>query len=186
MTEITLPKIWQMLGQAMVERTPFTLMQLATIGNEGKPKLRTIVARRFDEATACLSFITDVRSPKVKEILDNPSVSLVAFDADASVQLRIDGIASIIEDEYRRQICWNMLHNHTHDLFHSSLPPGTAIPYATAETLENCDPELAYERFCLINIYLEYVEWLQISTLPHVRRSFIRESRGWMGSWIVP
>lgn len=175
-----------MLGKATVERTPFTLMQLATIGNDGAPKLRTIVARRFDTATACLSFITDVRSPKVKEILGNPSVSLVALDADASVQIRFEGLASVIEDEHRRQTCWNTLHTHTHELFHSSLAPGTTKPCAAAEMPENIDPESAYERFCLINIYLQYVEWLQVSTRPHIRRGFTRESQSWTGSWIVP
>ncbi len=90
-------------------------------------------------ATACLSFITDVRSPKVKEILGNPSASLVALDTDASNQLRFEGVASIVEDEHRRRSCWNKLHTHMHELFHSSLAPGTTIAPATAEMQENID-----------------------------------------------
>ncbi len=186
MKETMLPEIWQMLDHAVSRRTPFTLMQLATVGSDGAPKLRTIVLRRFDEATARLSFVTDRRSLKVKEMLDNPSVSLVAFDGAASVQLRLEGLAAVIEDERRKKAFWNALRNHTHILFQSSLAPGTAIPSPPIETAENCDPNAAYERFCLVDIYLHQVEWLDISSAPHTRCSFKREGKGWTASWIVP
>ena len=73
-------------------------MQLATVGEDGAPKIRTIVLRSFNEASASLSFITDLRSPKVREITANPCVSLAGFDNERVVQLRIDGRAEIVAE----------------------------------------------------------------------------------------
>ena len=93
MSDALLGTICRSLAAAVKQRSPFTLMQLATVGEDGAPKLRTIVLRRFDEETGSLSFIADLRSPKVREIKANPLVSLAAFDGGNAVQLRIDGRA---------------------------------------------------------------------------------------------
>ena len=112
MKQALLHDVWLVLADAVKQRTPFTLMQLATVGEDGAPKIRTIVLRSFNEASTSLSFITDLRSPKVREITANPCVSLAGFDNERVVQLRIDGRAEIIEDETRRRDFWNALRIH--------------------------------------------------------------------------
>lgn len=184
--ETLLRTIWPALDKAVTKRSPFTVMQLATVGEDGAPKLRAIVLRRFDAATASLSFITDLRSPKVREIRANPRVSLAAFDSDGAVQLRIEGAATVIKDEARRRDFWNSLRAHTHILFRSSLPPGTVLASPQELAAGDGSPESAYAHFCLIEIALTHMEWLDLSAEPHRRCSFRREAKGWAGTWVVP
>ena len=186
MSDALLGTIWRSLAAAVKQRSPFTLMQLATIGEDGAPKLRTIVLRRFDEETGSLSFIADLRSPKVREIKANPLVSLAAFDGGNAVQLRIDGRAAIIEDETQKRAFWNSLRPHTHILFRSPLPPGTALAFPQDAAFGNADPEAAYAQFCLIEIALTHLEWLDLSSEQHTRCSFRRGTEGWAGTWVVP
>ena len=82
-------ELWQSLGAATRSRSPFTMMQLATIGMDGAPKVRTIVIRQVDETHSTLSFVTDVRSPKIAEIRLDPRVSLVGYDPQAGIQIRL-------------------------------------------------------------------------------------------------
>ncbi len=90
-------QIMDHLTQASIERSPFTLMQLATINSKNEPKLRTIVLRDFNAEKAIISFFTDTRSQKIEEINNNHKVALVAFDPKG-IQLRIEGEANIIQD----------------------------------------------------------------------------------------
>ena len=186
MKQALLHDVWLVLADAVKQRTPFTLMQLATVGEDGAPKIRTIVLRSFNEASTSLSFITDLRSPKVREITANPCVSLAGFDNERVVQLRIDGRAEIIEDETRRRDFWNALHPHTHILFRSALPPGTVLASPNEMETDDSDPATAYARFCLVEIVISHVERLDLSSEPHRRCSFRQGLHGWEGRWIVP
>ncbi|MGW6781027.1 pyridoxamine 5'-phosphate oxidase family protein [Brucella pseudogrignonensis] len=183
--EEVLAEVWHRFSRAVTERTRFTVMQIATIGRDEAPKLRSIVIRCVNKQTASLSFITDRRSPKVREIYENPSVSLLAFDSDTSVQLRMEGLATVIEDEKRKRSVWESLHNHTHILFGSPLVPGTPVssPMAVSQIY---DPKTAYEQFCLIEIYLSSIDWLHVGMEPQMRCRFERESERWIGIWLVP
>lgn len=133
-----------------------------------------------------MSFITDLRSPKVREITANPCVSLAGFDNERVVQLRIDGRAEIIEDETRRRDFWNALRPHTHILFRSALPPGTVLASPNEMETDDSDPATAYARFCLVEIVISHVERLDLSSEPHRRCSFRQGLHGWEGRWIVP
>ena len=181
MKQALLHDVWLVLADAVKQRTPFTLMQLATVGEDGAPKIRTIVLRSFNEASTSLSFITDLRSPKA-----NPCVSLAGFDNERVVQLRIDGRAEIIEDETRRRDFWNALRPHTHILFRSALPPGTVLASPNEMETDDSDPATAYARFCLVEIVISHVERLDLSSEPHRRCSFRQGLHGWEGRWIVP
>ena len=50
------------------KKHPFRFFYLATIGNDGRPSLRTVVLRDFDSETLFFSIFTDLRSKKVKEL----------------------------------------------------------------------------------------------------------------------
>jgi pyridoxamine 5'-phosphate oxidase-like protein len=66
-----LQRIWCSLAAAASRRSPFTLMQFATVDENNAPKLRTIVVRGFDERTGRIEFSTNVGSRKVAEVSTN-------------------------------------------------------------------------------------------------------------------
>ena len=87
-------------------RTPFTVLQLATSGLDGAPKVRSVILRRVDAERGAVSFFTDVRSAKIEEIRHQPRVSLLGYDADAGFQMRLEGKATIDTEGPEKAVAW--------------------------------------------------------------------------------
>ncbi|ACE92360.1 MULTISPECIES: pyridoxamine 5'-phosphate oxidase family protein [Rhizobium] len=79
----------------------------------------------FDGAT--VSFITDIRSTKIKDIGRDPRVSGIAYDLDSRVQIKLVGTAMIVEDEDTRRAIWQRLKPPTRKQFETDLPPGIVL-----------------------------------------------------------
>src|SRR5262249_38718074 len=153
-----LARIWGLLKDAVERRSPFTAMQLATVGADGAPKLRTIILRRFDQVSGTIAFITDRRAAKVREIAANPHVSLAGYDPTSNLQLRTEGTATIVEDEFERNEVWAALRPHTHVLFSTPFAPGTELGvHDEAQRQASAHSETPHQHYCLIHISLNRV-----------------------------
>ncbi|VXB55608.1 Pyridoxamine 5'-phosphate oxidase [Arthrobacter sp. 9V] len=193
MPGISLDGVFQKLNHLLLEatkaRTPFTILQLATVDGAGAPKVRGVVVRQVEDGK--LSFITDLRSPKAKEISEQALVALSAYDADKSVQLRIEGSALINADEMRRKEFWDNLRAHTHHLFNSSISPGAELPQpedTPTMGIQAHSPgsgEL-YEHFGLVDVTVGRFDWLDLSSYPHQRCQFTRNHDSWKAIWVAP
>ncbi len=86
-----LQAIWQKLTHAVSARSPFTLMQLASVAENAQPKIRTIVLRDFSLAPASLLFTTELRRtvwqklrPAAQQLFSSPdSPGEILDDPDA-------------------------------------------------------------------------------------------------------
>ncbi len=187
MTDIA--RVWDVLHAAATSRSPFNFLQLATIGLDGSPQLRTIVVRGFDRDEATISFVTDIRSPKVAEIMRDPRVSLVGFDGEKSVQLRLSGIASVVADDGARKSMWDRLRHRTLVLFDAPFTPGTPIDgegNPVAPIPDNDGSADPYERFAVLDVIINKAEWLDLATESHERRRFLRRGSGWDAVRLTP
>ncbi|MBL0405623.1 pyridoxamine 5'-phosphate oxidase family protein [Microvirga aerilata] len=189
MTASVHQELWQSLGAATQSRSPFTTMQLATIGMDGAPRVRTVVLRQADEVRSTVSFVTDLRSPKIAEIRREPRVSLVGYDPQAGIQVRLEGRAVILDQPEDKKSIWDRCRPHTLALFQTPDAPGTEIasPRAVSGTVEHCDgTEQAFRNFCVVTVELQRLEWLDLSPEGH-QRCFFRQTAGsWVGTWIAP
>ncbi len=96
MIEPNLDRVWAaLMTAARPSRTPFTVLQLATSGLDGAPKVRSVILRGADAERGAVSFFTDLHSAKIEEMRHEPRVSLVGYDADAGFQIRLEGKATI-------------------------------------------------------------------------------------------
>jgi len=186
--ETHLQSIWQMLADAVASRSPFTLMQLASADQHGQPRLRTIVLREFSSTPASLLFTTDIRSAKVKEISCNPAVSLLGWDADNSVQLRLEGTASCVDDKALRLSAWQKMRPASRQMFYAPCHPGTPVTspqQAIAEIghHQSCEPA---ENFALVRVMPARIEWLNVSEHPHQRCEFLLKDKRWIAQWLAP
>ena len=66
-------------------------MMLATVGADGRPSVRTLLHKGYDEATGRLTFFTNYRSRKAREIENNPSVAIVIHWDKLERQVRLEG-----------------------------------------------------------------------------------------------
>lgn len=66
-------------------------MQLATVASNGKPTLRTVLLKYYDENG--FVFFTNYRSQKAQQIHENPQVALLLFWKELERQVEITGCA---------------------------------------------------------------------------------------------
>ncbi|KHK59651.1 pyridoxamine 5'-phosphate oxidase [Burkholderia sp. A9] len=187
----TYDRVWSCLESGVsTQRSPFTMLQAATLGVDGAPKVRTIVLRQVSRADRQLSFHTDVRSEKVAELRRDPRIAIVANDLDALVQIRAEGVASICDDEAQRRAIWQSSRPHTLLLYRAPLRPGTPIEspedvhVAASQSAAATDD--GYQNFCLLHVTVTRIDWLELARSGHRRAVFDLNDDGYEGRWIAP
>ncbi|MDP9157602.1 MAG: pyridoxamine 5'-phosphate oxidase family protein [Pseudomonadota bacterium] len=181
--------IWDSLrAGAGAGRSPFSVLQAATVGVDGNPKVRTIVLRDANEELARLSFHTDIRSGKVRELRARPAISMHGYDAERLVQIRMEGIASFVTDEAEKLAVWNSSRPRTLILYRSPVVSGSVIDDpAQAAAPDAADPMLGYENFCLVHVSVRHIDYLDLSNEPHHRAQFhVRDDGAFQGQWVAP
>lgn len=184
-----LATVFARLEQAPADRSPLNFLQLATLGVDGAPQVRTIVMRGCSRGAGTVSFVTDIRSPKIAEIGKEPRVSLVGYDMATMVQIRMTGRAEIVADEGERRRMWTALKGRTLLLFDAPLSPGTPIDSAgkpLSPAAGDHAPTEPFERLALVSVSLSSLEWLDLSAEPHRRILYRRRGGEWTGSLISP
>jgi pyridoxine/pyridoxamine 5'-phosphate oxidase len=202
-----LQHIWACLEEgAAPGRSPFTLVQSGTIGLDGAPQLRTVVLRQVRSDQNAVWFHSDARSPKVSELRADPRISLLAYDPQSQLQIRLEGVASISDDEAERRRMWTSSKAHTLVLYACMLTPSTAIAspemaYPTGSSAvtahddgatnapANAAPAITdpgYANFSLIRVSIERFDALHIKREGHQRAMFTYNDSAWQGSWLVP
>ncbi|MDP9581382.1 UNVERIFIED_ORG: hypothetical protein J2791_000663 [Burkholderia contaminans] len=187
----TYDRLWSCLESGVgMQRSPFTMMQAATLGLDGAPKARTIVLRQVSRADRLLAFHTDARSEKVAELRRDPRIAVVANDLDALVQIRAEGVASICDDEAQRRAIWQSSRPHTLLLYRAPLRPGTPVesPEEAHATPSPGDAPTddGYRNFCLVHVTVTRVDWLELARAGHRRAIFDVNDDGYEGRWIAP
>ncbi|TCW67630.1 MULTISPECIES: pyridoxamine 5'-phosphate oxidase family protein [Burkholderia] len=184
----TYGRLWSCLESGVsAQRSPFTMLQAATLGIDGAPKVRTIVLRQVSRADRVLSFHTDARSEKVAELRRDPRIALVASDLDALVQIRVEGTTSICDDEAQRRAIWQSSRPHTLLLYRAPLPPGTPVASPEAAHVSSAaSTDDGYDNFCLLHVTVTRIDWLELARTGHRRAVFDLHEGGYEGRWAAP
>lgn len=178
-----LHKIWMLLENAVKERTPYTFMKLATVAAASTPNLRTVIIRDFDKDRGTISFVTDSRSQKICEINNNPHVIMTAIDYENGQQLQINGCANVIFNEAFRQKVWRESPSHPHGLAMTPTALDMTAEYSgSARSYHDTEPQpltpIGY--FCLVNIKIAQLEWLDFTAESQTRDIYIKVADEWI------
>lgn len=159
---------------------PFRYFTLATVGLDHIARLRTVVLRNI---TPDLKFIfyTDRRSKKITHITENPKVSLLFYHPKLMLQLRVEGVAKIINDEATLKTYWNGIQPNSRKDYITQQTPG--------RTIQNPD-EVDYlneeNHFSMIEIAPFKIEYLKLKRPNHIRIRFSKTENDWEGEFLVP
>lgn len=159
------------------KKHPFRFFYLATIGNDGRPSLRTVVLRDFDSETLFFSIFTDLRSKKVKELGQDSRAQFLFYDAKKMLQVTVN--VSLVES----------INN---DLIYKSIPEQSKKDYATkmgpgSEISSPGKVEYDFSKgyFTQLVFKAETIEYLQLKRQNHIRAFFTSETN-WEGTFLIP
>lgn len=154
--------IWPDLGRATVDkRHPFRYPVLGTLGLESA-ELRTVVLRDLDSVAKKLYFFTDSRSPKVEQLKQQDTASLLFYHPRRKVQLRIKGRCTRHhQNELSQEYLARLPEEQTKD-YRSRRAPG-AMP-GPGGLIE--DPSI---HFMVLEIRVSAIDFLQLNAEGHQR-----------------
>ena len=172
-------------------------MHTAYVANQGKEgiNLRTVVLRKVNTKMKTLCFHTDNRSGKWKELSGNPQVSWLFYDASARVQIRAAGNASLFTQDDKTNEAWQKLNANSRKTYMGICPPSQLInlpssgldPKFDGNTPTLQETEFAKEYFGIVEVKVNWMEWLWLSSSGHRRARFdYKNEEGFEASWITP
>jgi len=187
--EKSLVQAWELLTNGIRDRNVmFHLAKIATVTLDGRPTQRTVVLRDADAESRQLRFHTDQRSTKVREIANNPAVSVLFYDPETQVQIRIDGDATVHAGDAVAEAAWAETRHFSKACYLAPNAPGTPVSEPpVAPSYDADEDQIAYENFCAVVISVSRLEWMHLAVQGHKRAQFNWDNAGRLEmSWISP
>jgi len=185
---LTLQEAWARLAHGVRDRrSPFHTPAIATIGLDGRPRIRTVVLREADAEQGLLRFHTDLRGAKVGELRREPRVAVHAYDPRAKFQVRVEGIADIHFDDAVADEAWGGSRQMSRACYGTEPEPGTPLDVFNGFRIPSEEEEInaGRENFCAVLIRVATIETLYLDHAGHRRARFALGSATG-SSWLTP
>jgi pyridoxamine 5'-phosphate oxidase len=176
-------------------RRPAHTPVVATVDNQGAASQRVMILRHVDWSNRTLRFHTDSRATKTGEADDAP-ISVLFYDPDAKVQIRLSGSGRIERTSALANAAWDNSTLFARRCYMAEIAPGTSHekPVSGLPTwIEGQQPtaeqiEPARDNFAVLLFQFDRLEWLYLANSGHRRAQWRwdESEQIWQGSWLVP
>ena len=185
-------KLWSMLDDAVVNRSSPFRIPVFICTDQNDIDGRIVVLRKSDKNNNLLQFHTDLRSPKVNILKKNKNASLVFYDKEEKIQLRVKVICEINNKNSLTEESWKKTQHISRRCYLTDSGPGSISENPTSgmiSKLEDFDytmeqSEKGYENFTVIKCKIKSIEWLYLAAKGHRRAIFDFEKN--KNNWLVP
>ena len=185
-------KYWSMLDDAVTNRASPFRIPVFICAYQDEIDGRIVVLRKSDRANNPLQFHTDLRSPKVDILKKNNKASLLFYDKEEKIQLRIKVDCEINNQNSTTEESWKKTQHISRRCYLTDNPPGTTSENPTSgmiSKLEDFDytmeqSEDGYKNFTVVKCKIKSIEWLYLAAKGHRRAKFDLENK--KESWLVP
>ena len=185
-------KYWSMLDDAVTNRASPFRIPVFICAHQNEVDGRIVVLRKSDRANNLLQFHTDLRSPKVEILKKNSNASLVFYDKEEKIQLRLKIECTINHDNEITKESWSKTGHISRKCYLVDNGPGTESPSPTSglkPELDNFEftmeqSEEGYKNFTVIQCKIKSIEWLYLAAKGHRRARFEIDNN--KEYWLVP
>ena len=187
-------KIWELLKTGLSNRDlPFHI-PVFICGQDTNTDGRMVVLRGINKKDKNLWFHTDIRSKKIKTLKTNPVSSLLFYDKEEKVQLRITGKTKINYQNNFAKKSWNKNTHMSRQCYLGNKAPGSEALSPTSGLTEEVDnhkysieeSEIGYKNFCVVEFFIESFEWLYLAARGHRRAYFTLKNSSVEKKWLIP
>lgn len=192
--EKVLTSIWELISDGAVNSNkPFHTPVIGTVSNDSA-KIRTVVLRKFDLEKLLLIFHTDIRSNKIKELIENSNLSWLFYDPTERIQVRILSTAIILTEGELFETQWNSNQLMSRRCYTITEKPGTitkfpssGIPNQFLERLiTESESELGKNNFAVAASRIKSINWLFLKSNGNISAEFNFTENGIIQNWIIP
>ncbi len=185
-------KIWLMLDDAVKNRASQFRIPTFICGNDNNNDGRIVVLRKSDQSNNLVQFHSDIRSDKIEILKKNPNASMLFYDKDEKIQVRLKVNCVINHKNEITKTSWDKTQHISRKCYLVDKGPGTVSDVPTSglkPELDNFDytkeqSEEGYKNFTVIQCNIKSIEWLYLAAKGHRRARFDLENS--KDSWLVP
>ena len=191
-----LERSWRLLEEAIGDPTsPVRTPVLISVSTDGLAQGRTVVLRGFNRQQRQLTIYTDARSAKVAQLRAQPTCTLVAYQPNPMMQLRLSTNAIVNHNNEITHEAWAVMPGPNRCNYLTDPDPGSISVQATdgrpvinAESVPtNHENEIAYSHFSVIVFTIKELEWLYLPRRGHRRAQFTwDEANSLQSDWLIP
>ena len=173
-------KIWFMLSDAVTNRSSQFRLPVFVCGNQNDFDGRIVVLRKSDQANNLLQFHSDIRSDKIPKLKNNKIASMLFYDKEEKIQVRIKVECSINHNNEITKDSWSKTGHISRKCYLVDNGPGTESTNPTSglkPELDNFEftmeqSEEGYKNFTVIQCKIKSIEWLYLAAKGHRRAKF--------------
>ena len=186
-------KIWSLLDDAVTNRNSPFRIPVFICGNKDNFDGRIVVLRKSDQSNKILQFHSDIRSNKVKKLKDSNNASMLFYDKEEKIQIRIKVECTVNHQNDITKQSWLKTGHMSRKCYLVENGPGKESPNPTSglkPELDNFEftmeqSEDGYKNFTVIQCKIKNIEWLYLAAKGH-RRARFEYSDYTKGYWLVP
>ena len=187
-------KIWDLLNKGLKDRNASFHIPVLICGDKNKFDGRIVVLRGVNEKEKKIWFHSDIRSNKIKILKSNSKSVLLFYDKSEKVQLRILGNGKVNYQNNITQIAWKKTAHLSRQCYLGDKAPGSYTNIPTSGLTEDVDnlkyskeeSEYGYKNFCVVEFFIESIEWLYLAAKGHRRALFKLEENTIRKKWLIP
>jgi len=185
-------KYWSMLDDAVTNRNSPFRIPVFICAHQDDVDGRIVVLRKSDRTNNLLQFHTDLRSLKIDILKKNNQASLLFYDKEEKIQLRVKVDCKINNQNSITEESWKKTRHISRRCYLTDSPPGTKSENPTSgmiSKLEDFDytieqSEVGYKNFTVIQCKINSIEWLYLAAKGHRRARFDLKNDEIL--WLVP
>ena len=187
-------KIWDLLEDGLKNRnSPFHIPVFIS-GNQNKFDGRIVVLRGVDKKEKKIWFHSDIRSNKIKILRLNSQGNFLFYDKSEKIQLRISSYIKINYKNETTKKSWKKTSLMSRQCYLGVNAPGVNSNEPTSGLTKNIDnlkysleeSENGYQNFCVIETFIETIEWLYLAAKGHRRAYFNLKNNSLEKKWLIP
>ena len=185
-------KIWSMLDDAVTNRSSQFRIPVFICGDQKDFDGRIVVLRKSDQSNNLVQFHSDIRSDKIPKLKNNKNASMLFYDKEEKIQVRLKVKCTINHDNEITKESWSKTGHISRKCYLVDNGPGTESPTPTSglkPELDNFEftmeqSEEGYKNFTVIQCKVKSIEWLYLAAKGHRRARFDLETN--KDTWLVP
>ena len=185
-------KIWSMLNDAVTNKSSPFRLPVFVCGNQKDFDGRIVVLRKSDQSNNLLQFHSDFRSDKITKLKSNKNASMLFYDKQKKIQVRIKAECTINHDNEVTKESWLKTGHMSRKCYLVDNGPGIESSNPTSGLKPELDDfeftmeqsEEGYKNFSVIQCKIKSIEWLYLTAKGHRRARFDLENK--RDIWLVP
>ena len=185
-------KIWLMLDDAVTNRSSQFRIPVFVCGDQKDFDGRIVVLRKSDQSNNLLQFHSDIRSDKIPKLKNNKNASMLFYDKEEKIQVRLKVECTINHNNEITKESWSKTGHISRKCYLVNNGPGTESPTPTSGLKPEFDnyeftmeqSEEGYKNFTVIQCKIKSIEWLYLAAKGHRRARLDVESK--KDTWLVP